>query len=139
MVDFFEKVAPKVGVTADAFRDLSGQDALQLYVSTLEKANVNQQEMTFLMEAMASDSTRLLPLLRDNGRAMQQQSRAAKELGIGLSQIQVDKAIEAQRALDRVSTVFEGELQNAVADLAPAITLIADKMVAPDRDWETNT
>ena len=54
MKDFFERIAPQVGVTAQQFRKLSGPQALQLYVSSLEKANVNQQDFTFFMEAMAS-------------------------------------------------------------------------------------
>jgi hypothetical protein len=64
MADFFERVAPKVGVTADQFRKLNGKDALQLYVSSLEKANLSQADMVFYMEAIASDSTLLLPLLK---------------------------------------------------------------------------
>jgi len=47
MADFFEKIAPQVGVTAEQFRKLSGPDALQLYVSSLEKANLSQSEMIF--------------------------------------------------------------------------------------------
>ena len=70
MKDFFEQIAPKVGVTAEQFKNLSGPQALGLYVDSLEKAGVNQQEMTFFMEAMASDATSLIPLLRDNGKAM---------------------------------------------------------------------
>ncbi len=62
MKDFFDNVAPKVGVTADAFKDLSGPQALQLFVSSLEKAGLSQQEMTFYMEAMASDSTALMEI-----------------------------------------------------------------------------
>lgn len=59
--DFFEKVAPRVGVTADQFARLSGPEALQLYVDTLERAGLSQQEMTFYLEAMASDATRAFP------------------------------------------------------------------------------
>ena len=71
MKDFFEQIAPKVGVTADQFARLSGPEALQLYVSSLEKAGVSQQEMTFYLEAMASDTTALIPLLANgvSGRA----------------------------------------------------------------------
>ena len=49
MKDFFEQIAPLAGVTAEQFRELSGPDALQLYVSSLEKANLSQSEMTFYM------------------------------------------------------------------------------------------
>jgi hypothetical protein len=37
MKDFFEQIAPKVNVTAAQFAKLSGPEALQLYVSSLEK------------------------------------------------------------------------------------------------------
>lgn len=37
MADFFERIAPQVGVTADQFARLSGPEALQLYVSSLKR------------------------------------------------------------------------------------------------------
>ena len=41
--DFFEQVAPQVGVTAEQFRNLSGPEALGLYVDTLEKAGATSK------------------------------------------------------------------------------------------------
>ena len=70
MADFFEQIAPKIGLTQDAFVGLSGEQGLQLYVNSLEKAGLSQEQMTFYMEALASDSTMLLPLLRDNAAGM---------------------------------------------------------------------
>lgn len=35
LADFFENIAPAIGVTADQFAKLSGPDALQLYVTSL--------------------------------------------------------------------------------------------------------
>lgn len=67
MAAFFENIAPKVGITAEAFRGLSGPDALQLYVSSLEKAGISQAEMTFYMEAIADEASALIPLLANNG------------------------------------------------------------------------
>lgn len=78
--DFFENIAPKVGLTADAFRNLSGPDALQAYYNALEKAGVSHQEMVFYMEALASDSSLLIPLLRENGRAMREMGEGAAVL-----------------------------------------------------------
>lgn len=127
MKDFFEKIGPRVGVTADNFRKLSGPDALQLYVDSLEKAGVNQKEMTFYMEALASDSTKLLPLLRDNGAAMKEMANTAEELGIGLSNVQVAQAVEAQRALSQIGAAIEGDIQKSVAELSPFITAMAEE------------
>lgn len=80
--DFFTNIAPKVGVTADSFKKLNSKDALALYVTSLEKANVNQQEMTFYMEAIASDSTALVPLLRNGGKAFDELGAAAEAAGV---------------------------------------------------------
>lgn len=81
MADFFEQIAPKVGVTADQFRNLSGSQALGLYVSSLEKAGVSQSEMTFYLEAIASDATALLPLLRNNAEGFKKYGDAAEAAG----------------------------------------------------------
>ncbi|MGB7406792.1 MAG: hypothetical protein WA906_13975, partial [Pacificimonas sp.] len=70
MADFFENIAPKVGLTVDAFKGLSGKDALQLFYNSLKQANVSSEEMVFYLEAMASDATNLIPLLEQNGKAM---------------------------------------------------------------------
>lgn len=93
--DFFEFIAPKIGVTAEQFKNLSGADALQLYVSSLEKANLSQAEMTFYMEAIASDSTLLLPLLEKNGEAYKALAKEAEEYGYILSK----ETIEQNRKL----------------------------------------
>jgi hypothetical protein len=89
MKDFFTNIAPRVGVTADMFKKLSSRDALQLYVDTLEKANVSQATMTFHLESIASDATLLLPLLKNNGRAMHELGTEADALGLVLSNIEL--------------------------------------------------
>lgn len=127
MQDFFDKIGPKVGVTAEQFKKLSGPQAMQLYVSSLEKAGVSQKEMTYYMEALAGDSGKLLPLLRNNGEAMGEAAKRAEELGIGLSEIDAQKAVEAQRALSEIATVIDSEVKKATVELAPYITAMAQE------------
>lgn len=129
MLDFFEQIAPKVGVTADQFRNLSGPQALQLYVDSLEKANLSQSEMTFFMEAIANDSTRLLPLLQNNGRAMQEQADAARELGIGLSEIDLAVMAEANAEIQKVVSVLKNDASQAAATLSPIIAEMAGEFL----------
>lgn len=81
LADFFDNIAPKVGVAKEAFVGLSSADALGLYVKTLQDAGVNQQEMTFYMEALASDATALNPLLRDNAAALTAIGESAEKSG----------------------------------------------------------
>lgn len=105
LADFFENIAPKVGVTIEQFRQLSGSDALGLYVSSLEKANLSQSEMTFFLEAVASDSALLLPLLRNNGQAMGELASEADRLGIVMNSSTVAAAQELDRNLQRLDAV----------------------------------
>jgi hypothetical protein len=123
MADFFEKVAPKVGVTADQFRRLNGADALQLYVSSLEKANLSQSDMVFYMEAIASDSTLLLPLLKDNGAAFNALSKEAEELGLIMS----NEVIKAGREFDENTTKLSGSIRSLTVEIAgPLMSALAN-------------
>lgn len=117
LADFFENIAPKIGVTADQFRRLSGPDALQLYVSSLEKANLSQADFTFYMEAIASDSALLLPLLRNNGEAMQAYGDQAERAGAIISNETLQASLEFKRELTLLQQRLEGirnELASAV-------------------------
>lgn len=102
MADFFENIAPKVGITADAFKNLSGKESLQLYYDSLKAANVSQDEMVFYLEAMASDTTALIPLLEKGGKAF-------KELGENTTVIteekrqQLEKYVKAQERLTKAT------------------------------------
>ncbi|GLQ36754.1 hypothetical protein GCM10007908_03740 [Rhizobium albus] len=100
MADFFENIAPKVGVTADQFARLSGPEALQLYYDSLVKAGASQQEMTFYLEAMASDTTALIPLLREGGAAF-------KELGEGAAVLTAEDAASLKQYNDAMRLLGE--------------------------------
>lgn len=127
MKDFFTLIAPKVGITADMFRNLSGPEALQLYVKTLERAGVSQQQMTFYMEALANDATMLIPLLKDNGSEMKRLGDSAADLGIIMDDAMIAKAQDAKRKMGELSTVLETRLSVFVVDNADKIMDLADK------------
>ncbi|AEC22281.1 hypothetical protein PT7_P045 (plasmid) [Pusillimonas sp. T7-7] len=127
MADFFENIAPKVGVTAEQFRKLSGPEALGLFVSSLEKAGLSQAEMTFYMEAMASDSTLLLPLLRNNASGMKALGDEASRVGA----VMRDETVAAAKQLDlELNRLFgsSGTLNNVLADaLVPTLADAAER------------
>lgn len=121
MVDFFERVAPQAGVTAEQFRKLSGPQALQLFVDTMEKAGLSSNEMAFQMEAMASDATALLPLLKDGGAQMQALGDAAERAGQVLSEIEVARLQQAAKDMASFDRTI-GTLKNQLgAELAPVL------------------
>ncbi|MDY7025202.1 MAG: hypothetical protein SVC26_02540 [Pseudomonadota bacterium] len=124
MKDFFENIAPKIGVTADQFRGLSGREGLLLYASSLEKANLSQAETTFYMEALASDSTALLPLLRDNAEGLNAIGEEAEAVGAVLTALEIAQLEAMNREIDRSRMHMDG-LRNQIAlGVVPAVTAL---------------
>ena len=130
MADFFETIAPRVGVTADEFARLSGPEALQLYVSSLERAGVSQQEMTFYLEAMASDATRLIPLLQNGGAEMTRLGAQAQALGAVLDADAIAAMRRSELALVSIGQVFAGVRNRIAVALAPSLEAAANAFVA---------
>jgi len=137
LADFFENIAPQVGVTADQFRDLSGPDALQLYVKSLEQANVSQNEMTFYMEAIASDAALLLPLLRDNGAEYLRLAEQARELGLVMSDDVVEGAKAFERSTNTLGAVSQGVGQQITAELLPSVNALTGLLVDVAKEGTT--
>jgi hypothetical protein len=130
MKDFFEQIAPKVGVTADQFARLSGPEALQLYVSSLEKAGVSQQEMTFYLEAMASDTTALIPLLANGGKEMARLGDEALRTGQVMSAETVSAAVELKGQMDQLGGQVQGAKNIIAGELIPTLSVAASGLIS---------
>jgi hypothetical protein len=131
MADFFENIAPKVGVTADQFRNLNGRDALQLYVSSLEKANVSQNEMTFYLEAIASDASALLPLLKNNSKELNKLANAADRVGAVIDTKTADSIKNMKDSFDtagQAGIAFGAKLFGAGQDVFEGMFAVAESV-----------
>lgn len=128
LADFFTNIAPKVGVTADDFRNLSGPQALGLYVHSLEKVNVSQADMTFYMEAIASDATSLLPLLRNNSEGFTMLGDAAEAAGAIMDEKTIKSANELKAATWLIEQSTAGLKNQLVSQLLPVLSDFADDL-----------
>lgn len=119
--DFFENIAPLVGVTAQEFKNLSGDQALQLYVDSLEKANVSQSDMVFYMEAIASDATKLLPLLSKNGKELKTLGNEAERTGNVFSAMDFKELEKLDRSMLDFEATLIGLKNEVVIGALPAV------------------
>lgn len=129
LADFFENIAPKVGVTAEQFAKLSGPKALQLYVSSLEKANLTQAEMTFYMEAIASDATLLLPLLSEQGKRYRELADQAERYGVIISDDVIKNSILLERQMKILDAQFTGFKTKLGSEVLPTVTTLTEWMI----------
>lgn len=131
MADFFENIAPLVGVTADEFARLSGPEALQLYVSSLERAGLSQQEMMFYLEAMASDASALIPLLQNSGKEMRRLGDEADRLGGIMDEEAIENAKELERRLDLLGTSLTAVGLDIADGVMPQLNELVDMLSDP--------
>ncbi|WP_448680020.1 phage tail tape measure protein [Pseudomonas nicosulfuronedens] len=136
LADFFTNIAPKVGVTADDFRNLSGPQALGLYVQSLQKANVSQADMTFYMEAIASDATALTPLLLNNAEGFKTLGDAAEASGAILDEKTIRAANELQAATWLIEQSVTGLKNQIAAQLLPALSDMAVGLLGVNKEGQ---
>lgn len=129
MKDFFEIIAPKVGVTAEAFRNLSGPEAMGLFFDSLQKANLSQSELVFFMEAMASDSTLLIPLLKDNARGFKDLGDEAARLGAIMNNETIKAAKELDSNLNRLNGMVDNFKVKLANEALPVINDFIDELM----------
>ncbi|NEK78948.1 MAG: hypothetical protein G3W71_19245 [Xanthomonas perforans] len=119
--DFFTNIAPKVGLTAKEFRNLSGPEALGKYYSALEKAGVSQGDMVFYLEAIANDASLLAPLLANNGEGFRKWGDEAERLGVVLD-AQTTKSLKELRVQTaEMDLAFQGLKNQVGAELLPQV------------------
>ncbi|HHA2391674.1 TPA: phage tail protein [Stenotrophomonas maltophilia] len=130
MKDFFDNIARRTGVTAEQMRKLSGPDALGLYFKSLERANLSQSELTFYMEAIASDSSMLIPLLRNNSAGFRQLGEAADAAG-AIIDSKTTKATNRLREMTQQADLAMMGLKVSVAEeLLPTLNNLTEFMAS---------
>lgn len=123
--DFFEKVAPKVGLTADVLRDLSSTDVLIAVKKAMDDANVSAKEQVFYMEAIANDATLLIPALEDSGKKIKSLAQEYRELNLAISQTEIDKVKELSDDLAQLEAQANKLKLNLAAAFVDPLTEIS--------------
>lgn len=121
MKDFFEQIAPRIGLTAKELQHLSGPEVLQRYYSALEQAGASQAEMVFYMEAIASDSSMLAPLLARNGEGFRKWGDEAQRLGAVLDADTLKAMKEVKEQSNLIQLAFQGLKNEVAAELLPQL------------------
>lgn len=119
--DFFETVAPQIGVTAKEFRNLSGPDALLKYVSSLEKANLGQEDFAFYMDKMSGKAVELVPLLKDGGARLKELGDRAEAAGVIMNEIEVAQLAEIDDNVKVLGEAFQGLSRDVAFAAIPAV------------------
>lgn len=122
-VDLFENL----NLQMDELITLSPDQQLLAIADAMD--GINQNQKVFFMESLASDSTRLLPLLQDNAAELRRLQLEAQVLGISISDIDAAKVTQAGQAMDRTKGLMGGLANEITIELAPVLTGVSNLLV----------
>lgn len=134
----FADALEAMGGNANALRDelegLAGPDALIAVKKYMDEANLSGQEQTYVMETLANDATKLIPLLANQGEELK---RLAGEHA-RVNDTMDAEAIEAAKKYDEAI----GGLMVRLKDLGneifiPLMDIIGDAVGAFNQLWDT--
>lgn len=135
LVDFMEQVAVKTEKGADGamklakeLSRLSGPESMGLFVKKMEEANLSQDQMSFQMESMASDSTLLLPLLKNNAEGFRLWGEAAERAGILMDEKTLRASRELQVQTQMLEMQYEGLKREMLSAVIPVLVSVSGAM-----------
>ncbi len=133
--DFFEQVAPKVGLAASELQDLSGPDVLLRVKKAMDDANVPMQQQIFYLEAIANDASRLIPLLENNGAEYHRLAQEAHSANVIMSQADISALRESEIVINRISQQISTSFAKGVSGAAEQIKWLGDVISTSLEYW----
>lgn len=125
------KALEKLGVSV---RDANGHvreagDVIPLIADGLQKIQSPAERAAILVDLFGKSGQKLAPLLEGGAAGVNNLRNAAHELGIVLSDEQIQKADETADKLSAMKQVLEAKIAGAVADNTDSILALADALV----------
>lgn len=116
--DFFEKVAPQVGITADELSRLSSPEVLVRVKEAMDQANVPMKEQLKYLEQMASDASALMPLLENKGQRLYELTQHYQDLNVAMSKYDIQQF----KQMDQQISDMEMKMSRAFGNLSRQVS-----------------
>lgn len=128
LADFFENIAPLIGVTIQQFQKLSGPEALQLFYDSLQKVGATENDIKFYMEGLIGDSSKLIPLLENGGEGFKKWGDNAVAAGSIVSESTARTLADAGTNVQMLMEHWTGFKVEMAENVAPVITGTIDHL-----------
>lgn len=116
--EVFEKVLKPLGRTREELTELGPGGVLLAVAEGMEQLGFDGTEVTAIMEALANDSTKLIPLLKNNGAALKEISLEIESKGLLLTDSEVQALRDANTELSKMASLFSNVFTKAKGILA---------------------
>ncbi|ENO1858606.1 hypothetical protein ACA877_003260 [Vibrio alginolyticus] len=116
--DFFEQIAPKVGLTVSELQRMAGPEALIAIKEAMDQANVPMKQQIFYLESIANDASALMPLLENKGERLYELTRHYKDLNVAMSKYDIQQF----KQMDQQISDMEMQMSRAFGNLSRQVT-----------------
>ena len=113
---------------AQSVEGLSGRDVLVEMVRQLEEGGKSTEQMSFALEGMANDMTRLLPLLTNGASELDRLESKMAAVQSPLSQEDINQFREFNESIELVAASFSNMMTNAVIPLLEPFTSLTNEV-----------
>ncbi|MBY7960026.1 hypothetical protein K6U58_00235 [Vibrio fluvialis] len=133
--DFFDNVAPKVGLTAQELSKLSSPEVLVAVKKAMDEANVPMKAQITYLESIADEASALMPLLENNGKQLYELTEKYRDLNVAMSDYDIKKFKEMDQKLNEVGMKLQRSFANAVLGASDQIDWFTDKLTTATDYW----
>ena len=126
-VDALRLTKEEARKVAVEFSTLSGDQILQKMVNRMEAAGVSAVQMSHALEGMASDTTKLIPLLSNGGSEMKRLTDNMSRLVVPLSDDDIDLFIRMGESTDIAAGALKSLGEQILVDLGEHFIEAANK------------
>lgn len=133
--DFFEQVAPQVGLTAESLQGLSGPQVLGAVKNALDAANISAEKQTWYLESIAGDASLLSPLLADNAKKLNALTGEYNDLGLAMSGADIEMMREADRQISLISRTLSDSFAQGVVGASEQIGWLTGVVTDAAKYW----
>lgn len=116
--DFFEQIAPKVGLTVNELQRMAGPEALIAIKDAMDEANVPMKQQIFYLESIANDASALMPLLENKGKRLYELTRHYQDLNVAMSNYDIQQF----KQMDQQISDMEKQMSRAFGNLSRQVT-----------------
>lgn len=115
--DYFDTIKGKINRTADDFRGLGSMEVLKMVQADLDQVGASAAQQTFVLESLASEASKLGPLLRMNEQEIKNMLDGYAVQRATLSQDTINDIQKTQNNIDMLQNNFNAALANSFSGL----------------------
>ncbi len=128
--DAMNLTAAEATTLAEDLTVLSGAEVLQYMVSEMERAGLATEQMSQALEGMGSDATDLIPLLRDDAKALNELTAEAETSIKILTQSEIAKLQEVGKSINLIGT-------QAASTSNKLVAIMGDDIIAMNKSFSS--